>query len=125
MSESWFNPKRVAVKATSAPSSYNTYVPPGINPTCAVPAVKASPTTSKPVPTSILMLLNSNPSLVSSSFKYLFYLSLSPFRGVFPSIAMNTLATRDMVRSIRDSMELEKIVKINYYAKDYEYEISI
>ena len=62
--------------------------------------------------------------LVSSSFKYLFYLSLSPFRGVFPSIAIHTLATRDMIRSIRDSMEIEKIVKINYYAKDYEYEIN-
>lgn len=62
--------------------------------------------------------------LVSSSFKYLFYLSISPFKGLFPSIAINTLATKHMIRNIRDNLELEEIRKINYYAKDYENEIN-
>lgn len=62
--------------------------------------------------------------LVSSSFKYLFYLSISPFKGLFPSIAINTLATKHMIRNIRDNLELEEIRKINYFAKDYENEIN-
>lgn len=62
--------------------------------------------------------------LVGSSFRYLFYLSMSPFRGIFPSIAINTLATRHMIRNIRNNLELEEIRKVNYYAKDYEYEIN-
>lgn len=62
--------------------------------------------------------------LVGSSFRYLFYLSMSPFRGMFPSIAINTLATRHMIRNIRDNLELEEIRKVSYYAKDYENELN-
>lgn len=62
--------------------------------------------------------------LVSSSFRYLFYLSISPFKGIFPSIAINTLITRDMIRNIKNNLELEEIRKIKYYAKDYENEIN-
>ena len=61
---------------------------------------------------------------ISSSFKYLFFLSVFPFRGLFPSIAINTIAARNMVRNFRKGLELEEIRKINYYADDYENQIN-
>ena len=68
------NASRVAVKIGSAPSSYNTYVPPGIKPTSAVPALSASPTASKLVPTVISTSPTLYPSLANSSFNI-------PFKG--------------------------------------------
>lgn len=61
---------------------------------------------------------------ISSSFKYLFYLSLSPFKKIIPSIAMNTLAARSMINVARNNLRTETVRKINYYAKDYEYELN-
>lgn len=68
--------------------------------------------------------INGLGNFISSSVRYLFYLSVSPFRRLIPSIAMNTLAARDMVNIARNSLSSETIRKVNYYAKDHEYELN-
>lgn len=51
--------------------------------------------------------------------KYFFALMLTPLKGVFPSIAMNVVATKKMVDNIRKTVHIEEIKKTVYEAPDY------
>lgn len=51
--------------------------------------------------------------------KYFFALMLTPLKGVFPSIAMNAVATKKMVDNIRKTVHIEEIKKTVYEAPDY------
>lgn len=51
--------------------------------------------------------------------KYFFALLLTPLKGVFPSIAMNAVATKKMVDNIRKTVHIEEIKKTIYEAPDY------
>lgn len=62
--------------------------------------------------------------LIEQSFKYISLLFVSPLAGLIPSIAINTLATRKMIKNIYNNMHLEKIDKVKYEAFNYEMEIN-
>ena len=51
--------------------------------------------------------------------KYFFALLLTPLKGVFPSIAMNAVATKKMVDNIRKTVHIEEVKKKVYEAPDY------
>ena len=51
--------------------------------------------------------------------KYFFALLLTPLKGVFPSIAMNAVATKKMVDNIRKTVHIEEVRKKVYEAPDY------
>ena len=61
--------------------------------------------------------------LVFNSVKYVSLLMVSPLVGVIPSIAINTLATRKLLKNIYKNIEVEKIEKVKYEAFNYEFEI--
>ena len=62
--------------------------------------------------------------LIEQSFKYISLLFVSPLAGLIPSIAINTLATRKMIKNIYNNMHLEKIDKVKYETFNYEREIN-
>ena len=62
--------------------------------------------------------------LISQSFKYLGLLMISPFKGLVPSIMVDTLITRKMIKNIYDNMYIDKINRVEYMAYDYEREIN-
>lgn len=61
--------------------------------------------------------------LLSSSLKYLGLLSLSPFRGLIPSIAEKTIATRKLISVMLKNISYEKNEKIVYSVHNYISEI--
>ena len=61
---------------------------------------------------------------VSSTFKYLGLLMLTPLRGVFPAIATQTVIAHDMVHNLRKQITLEEKRKMVYKAVDYENSIN-
>lgn len=62
--------------------------------------------------------------LIGQSFKYISLLFMSPLAGLIPSIAINTLATRKMIKNIYSKMHIERLDKVKYEAYNYEREIS-
>jgi len=62
--------------------------------------------------------------LVGGTFRYLSLLMLSPFMGVFPSIAVSTYAANRMVKNLYKALTLEKITTVVYSANDLQNELS-
>ena len=63
--------------------------------------------------------LNGVKKLMMQSFKYFGLLMLNPFKGLIPSIAVSTLATRNMIRNLRGQISMSKEEQIVYEATDY------
>lgn len=59
-----------------------------------------------------------------NSFKYLGLLMMSPLRGVVPSIATQTLITKDIVSNLYKNLQWEEDRKMVYTATDYSSEIA-
>ncbi len=57
---------------------------------------------------------------ISGVFKYFGLLMLTPLRGVFPSIAAQTVVTHDMVTNLRKQITFEEKRKMVYEAIDYK-----
>lgn len=57
--------------------------------------------------------------LLGSSFKYLGLLMASPLKGLFPSITMQTLAMRNIIYNLYNSLEWEKEKKIVYETENF------
>ncbi len=57
--------------------------------------------------------------LLGNSFKYMGLLLLSPFRGLLPYIATETLITRNNLKNLYDNLEWEENRKMVYTAIDY------
>lgn len=62
--------------------------------------------------------------LISSSLKYIGLLGLYPFRGIIPSIALKTNATRKLISSMIKNIHYEKNEKIIYSVNNYITEIN-
>ena len=62
-------------------------------------------------------------TLLGHSFKYLGLLLMNPFKGFFPNIAIQTLATRRIIHDLSDSLKLEEKKFTVYEAVDYSREI--
>ncbi len=62
--------------------------------------------------------------LISNSLKYMGLMMVSPFLGFLPSIAASTIATKNMIKNIRNNMELEEIKKVSYEAINYNSDIN-
>lgn len=56
--------------------------------------------------------------------KYFFALLLTPLKGVFPSIAMNAISSKQMVENIRKTVHIEEIKRKVYQADDYISELN-
>lgn len=61
--------------------------------------------------------------LLGNSFKYLGLLLASPLKGLFPSIAMQTVATRNVIHNLYNNLEWEEERKIVYEAIDFSLSI--
>ena len=59
-----------------------------------------------------------------NSFKYVGLLMLSPLKGVIPSIATETLLTKNIVGNLYNNLEWQESKKMIYEAIDYSSEIS-
>ena len=68
-----------------------------------------------------LMGLN---KFLSSSLKYIGCLTLTPLRGLIPTIAVKTMATRDLTKKMYESIHYEKVEKIKYSLTNYQSEIN-
>ena len=62
--------------------------------------------------------------LLFNAFKYFGLLMMSPLRGMFPSIAIQTLMTRDMLKGVYQKVHWEETKKTVYEAADYSSSIS-
>ena len=62
--------------------------------------------------------------LLFNTFKYFGLLIMSPLRGMFPSIAIQTLMTRDMLKGVYQKVHWEETKKTVYEATDYSSSIS-
>ena len=62
--------------------------------------------------------------LLFNSFKYFGLLMMNPLKGIFPSIAFQTLVARDMVRGAYHGIQWEEERKKVYEAVDYSSSIS-
>lgn len=62
--------------------------------------------------------------LVGQSLKYMGLLILSPLAGLLPGIAMQTLATKNMIGNIYKHLHVEELKHIHYQAIDYDSEIN-
>lgn len=57
--------------------------------------------------------------LLRNYFKYSMLFLVSPLRGLIPSIARETLITRNTIKNLKDNMTLERKVKMVYEGTDY------
>ena len=57
--------------------------------------------------------------LLSNNLKYLTLLMLSPLKGIFPSIALSTIATKQTLDMIYKRAHTEKVKEVYYNARDY------
>ncbi len=65
-------------------------------------------------------------SLLGNSFRYLGLLLMSPFKGLFPNIAIQTLATRRILGDLSDALKIEeKRYTVYEAAVDYSKEIDM
>ena len=62
--------------------------------------------------------------ILASSVKYVGLLSLSPLTGMFPSIALNIMASKYMVHNLYNALTLDKVTTTIYKAKDFQNDIS-
>lgn len=62
--------------------------------------------------------------LFLNSFKYFGLLMVSPLKGIIPSIATETLITRNMIKNLYRNLEIEEERKVVYEAMDYSNIIS-
>ena len=62
--------------------------------------------------------------LVGNSFKYLGLLLASPFKGLFPGIATQTVATRNVIHNLYNNLEIEEERKMVYEAIDFSSSIN-
>lgn len=63
--------------------------------------------------------------LLLNSFKYVGLIMLSPLKGVIPSIATETLITKNVVSNLYKNISCEEIKKMVYDAIDYSSEITM
>lgn len=63
-------------------------------------------------------------SLVGQSLKYMGLMVLSPFAGLIPSIAIQTVATKKMIGNIYQQLNPEEVKHIRYSAINYESELN-
>ena len=68
--------------------------------------------------------LNGFTNLLFSSVRYLGLLSLSPLAGFVPGIAISTLATRNMIHNLRNSLSIDRITSTVYRAEDFRFELN-
>ena len=64
-------------------------------------------------------------ALLANSFKYLGLMLMNPLKGMFPNIAIQTLATRKLIGNLFDSMHLEENRRTIYEATDFSQEINL
>lgn len=62
--------------------------------------------------------------LISSSLKYIGLISLTPFKGILPGIAIKTIATRRLISEMIRNIHYEKKEKIIYSVHNYITEIN-
>lgn len=62
--------------------------------------------------------------LITTSLKYIGLLTLTPLKGLIPSIGARTLATRKLIKNLAKNMGYEEINTIVYSAINYESEIN-
>ena len=62
--------------------------------------------------------------LIGHSLKYVGLMMISPLLGFLPGITASTIATRNMIRNIRDNMRVEEIKRVRYVAVDFNSEIN-
>lgn len=62
--------------------------------------------------------------LVNQSLRYMGFLMLSPFSGLLPGIAVQTLATRRMIGNIYHNMKIEEVRHVHYEAVNYDSELN-
>ena len=68
--------------------------------------------------------LNGFADLLFSSVRYLGLLSISPLAGFVPGIAISTLATRNMIHNLRNSLSIDRITSTVYRAEDFRFELN-
>lgn len=62
--------------------------------------------------------------LMFFNFKYIAGLLLLPFKGIFPCLAMNAVATREMIKNMNETINLEQRKYFIYSATDYDRELN-
>lgn len=72
----------------------------------------------------VTMHLRGMGELISQSLRYVGLRMLSPLSGLIPSIAVNTLMTRQLIGNIRNNLRYEKVKHVYYKAYDYDRELS-
>lgn len=60
-----------------------------------------------------------------NSFKYLGLLAINPFKGIIPSIATQTIITRNAVNNMRNNLKWEENRKTIYEAIDYSSSLNV
>lgn len=63
--------------------------------------------------------------LLGNSFKYLGLLLVNPLKGVVPSIAVQTITTKNMIKNLYNNLEWEEERKIIYESIDYSMSINL
>lgn len=63
-------------------------------------------------------------NLIGQSLKYMGLLMISPFAGLIPSIAIQTLATKKMIGNIYQQLNPEEVKHVRYSAINYESELN-
>ena len=61
--------------------------------------------------------------MLHMSLRYAGLMLLSPFRGMIPSIAIQTLVTRNMLHNIREHLHWEEVQHVRYEAENFDSEI--
>lgn len=61
--------------------------------------------------------------LVANTINYVSLLMISPLAGLIPSIYINTLATRKMIKNIYSNLKFEKVDHVRYESVNYDFEI--
>lgn len=56
--------------------------------------------------------------LLANSFKYLGFLMISPLRGIFPGIVMQTAVTKNVIDNLRQNLHVEEKKRLEYSAID-------
>ena len=64
-------------------------------------------------------------ALLKNTFKYLGLLLVSPLRGMVPSIATQTVATKNTIKSLNESLHIDEKKYTIYEATDYSNEIGV
>ena len=68
--------------------------------------------------------MNGIGDLVAQSLRYMGLLILSPLKGLIPSIAIETLNTKMMIKNIYNNIHMEEVKHIHYSAINYDSELN-